>query len=620
MDNNNRTRNEQFSRYTKRLKHRFERLQTESQTLSRYRALTLIGGGILSTIAFNVHSLAGWGVGFLAAVGFSLLVVRHRKLVKGIRRLEHWLSIKQTHLARLTLDWLKLQAPKSDAVNNHPFAFDLNLIGSRSLHQLLNTAISHGGQRRLSEWLLNAPRSNDRIQHRQTLVKEVIQRSTFRDKLLLHTRIVQQRSGPWDGEQIQRWLQAHEGWTPQSWLLKGLLALTALYIPLYLLNQVFAIPAYWMIPFGLYVIVYLSHQRHIAPLLHEAAALESILTQVAEGFRYLESHSYHGQPELKKLLEPFLSPDKKPSKQLKRVARITSAASIRGNPLVWLFANLLMPWDLILVHFLQRYKSNLANVLPQWLDVWYELETICALANFAYLNPDYVFPDIENSDHQPVFNATSLGHPLLLANQKVCNDFNFNALGDMVIVTGSNMSGKSTFLRTLGVNLCLAYAGAPVNAAQFQCNRFRIFACIQVSDSLADGLSYFYAEVKRLKQLLDALNNDEELPLFFLIDEIFRGTNNRERLLGSRAYVKALAGQHGVGLLSTHDLELVQLADQFDEIENYHFRETIEDGLMKFDYQLHHGPCPTTNALTIMQLEGLPIEIGSEQHLHDTSP
>jgi DNA mismatch repair ATPase MutS len=170
------------------------------------------------------------------------------------------------------------------------------------------------------------------------------------------------------------------------------------------------------------------------------------------------------------------------------------------------------------------------------------------------------------------------------------------------------MAGKSTFLRTLGTNLCLAYAGAPVNARRFDTSLFRVFTCIKVSDSVTDGISYFYAEVKRLKALLLASDSGHGLPLFFLIDEIFRGTNNVERHLGSRAYIRSLATRPVVGAIATHDLELVKLADEIPGIVNYHFREEVRDGRMIFDYELRTGPCPTTNALKIMQIEGLPVE------------
>jgi DNA mismatch repair ATPase MutS len=181
-------------------------------------------------------------------------------------------------------------------------------------------------------------------------------------------------------------------------------------------------------------------------------------------------------------------------------------------------------------------------------------------------------------------------------------------MGEVIVITGSNMSGKSTFLRTVGVNLCLAYAGAPVNAAYLKTNLSRLFTCIQVSDSLTDGISYFYAEVRRLKALLDALEKKHDLPLFFLIDEIFRGTNNRERQIGGRAFVQSLIGGHGAGLISTHDLELIVLAEELAEVSNFHFQEEVTQGRMLFDYKVRPGPSRTTNALQIMQMEGLPVE------------
>ena len=177
----------------------------------------------------------------------------------------------------------------------------------------------------------------------------------------------------------------------------------------------------------------------------------------------------------------------------------------------------------------------------------------------------------------------------------------------IAVLTGPNMAGKSTFLRTVGVNLCLAYAGATVSADRLEASLFRIFTCIKVSDSVQDGLSYFYAEVKRLQALLSATKAGD-LPVLFLIDEIFRGTNSRERLIGSRSYIRAMSQLSATGLVATHDLELIKLADEIKGVANLHFREEVSDGRMVFDYRLRPGPCPTTNALTIMRLEGLPVE------------
>ena len=170
------------------------------------------------------------------------------------------------------------------------------------------------------------------------------------------------------------------------------------------------------------------------------------------------------------------------------------------------------------------------------------------------------------------------------------------------------MSGKSTFLKTTGVNLVLAFAGSVVNATKVETNLFRILTCININESITDGISYFYAEVKRLKNILEEIKTENAMPVFYLIDEIFKGTNNLERLIGSKSYIKTLSGLNATGLISTHDLELIKLEDSISKVSNYHFKEDILNGKMIFNYKLRKGPSPSTNALKIMETEGLPVE------------
>ena len=254
-----------------------------------------------------------------------------------------------------------------------------------------------------------------------------------------------------------------------------------------------------------------------------------------------------------------------------------------------------------------RSRLRVGESLPAWLQTWYELEALISLANFAALNPDCTYPIIDPAA-QPVFEAESLGHPLIPPGQRVYNDFSIPDLGQVTIITGSNMAGKSTFIKTVGINLRLAYAGGPVIASSLRTLPFRLHTCLRISNSIADGFSYFYAEVRCLKSLLEELEAESPFPLLYVIDEIFRGTNNRERLIGSRAYVRSVAGACGVGLIATHDLELAGLAANTPQVVNFHFRDQVQDGKLTFDYKIQPGPSPTTNALKIMELEGLPVE------------
>jgi hypothetical protein len=376
------------------------------------------------------------------------------------------------------------------------------------------------------------------------------------------------------------------------------------------------------------LLVYFGWQSSLRDLFADAAYLRDALTEFAAVSQFLERYPH--PRGVAGVCAPFLRSDERrsfgedggiqgdrirnavrderPSKLLRGVIGVASAASLQRNPFVWLPLNLLLPWDLFFAFRLEGMKARLRVLLPGWLEAWYVLEALNALANFGYLNPGATFPVVEADG--PVLEVEGVGHPLIPDGRRATNDFALAELGEVAVITGSNMSGKSTFLRTLGVNLVLAYAGGPVLARRLRVRPMRMGSSIQVSDSLADGLSYFYAEVKRLKGLLDALQGEADQPLFFLIDELFRGTNNEERRQGSEAYVRALAGGHGVGLVSTHDLELTHLADSIAGVSNFHFREEITDGRMVFDYRLRPGPCPTTNALKIMALEGLPVGEG----------
>lgn len=590
-----------------RLGRRVEKLKNEGERLTRWRQATVLLTGVVVAATVSFHEAGGGWVLALGLGFFAVQVIVHRRLSAALRRNQQWLEIKAQHRARLLLDWEHLPQALISAPPDHPFARDLDLFGPRSLQRLLDVAVSRGGSRRLQRWLSTAVPQLEPLLQRQQQVRELTSASLFRDKLRLHASRAGGAQG-WDGERLIAWLQRQGAAPSLRGLLVLLAGLAALDAVLFALQLAQGGGGYALLSLLVYASVYLLNLGKISPALDEAATLEQTLQQFANGFGYLERYGYRRRPLLAQLCAPFLDAEHRPSAQLRRVGRVVSALGVRANPLLWLLLNLVVPWDLYFYRRLNRCKATLNRDAPRWFEVWYELEALCSLANFAQLNPEYAFPELSPGS-SPVVDAVELGHPLIPKTHKVCNDFRIENLGQIVIITGSNMAGKSTFLRTVGINLCLAYAGAPVNARRMRVGLLRLFTCIQLNDSLADGFSYFYAEVRRLKRLLSELEESHGLALLFLIDEIFRGTNNRERLLGSRAYVRALVGQNGVGLISTHDLELAQLQKTSDLISNVHFKESIEDGKMRFDYTLNPGPCPTTNALTIMRLEGLPVEL-----------
>jgi hypothetical protein len=609
------TRLEQLDKQIARLKRRGEFLNAISRKYWNARRIIFVAGALLALAFCNFSgSAVAWFVAALLAVVFSIVTIFHNRVRDSIARNSLLIDIKQVQIARINLDWDHIPAADPNTfIAGHPFESDLDITGERSLHRLIDCAVTKEGSERLKSWLLNPRPDASAMDHRQKLVRELKDHSVFRDKLQLLSAFARLSTGGptrkkggsthWNSRILVDWIEQSgaKNLLPTLILLTILAVANLICVWLWLVDL---IPRIWPLVFLIYVAVSLMSQSKIATVWGELQDLEKALTHFKAVFRYLELRCYHHTPGLAEICAPFGKEGKQPSVEIRKLGRLAAALGVRTNPILALLFNVLVPWDFYFSYKLEIVKKEIAHLMPRWLDAWHELESLNSLANFAYLNPGYVFP--ERSDR---FVARSLGHPLLKPESKVCNDFELNEDQRIVILTGSNMAGKSTFLRTVGVNLALAYAGAPVNAASMQTSLFRLFTCIKVSDSVQDGLSYFYAEVKRLQALLAATEVDDELPVLFLIDEIFRGTNSRERLIGSRSYIRSLSQLRTVGLIATHDLELIKLADEIKGVTNYHFREEVLDSRMVFDYRLRSGPCPTTNALKIMRLEGLPVEI-----------
>jgi uncharacterized membrane protein YphA (DoxX/SURF4 family) len=599
-----------LERQIDRLKRRIERLEQKSNRLSWMRVLIFFGGGLLSVAIGLLTWYWGIALGVVTLVAFFAAAHLHAKVDSSLSRHEGLLRIKTVHVARMRLDWEQIPEPTYSPPSQaeHPFALDLDIVGKHSLYRLLNQAFSRDGSERLLSWLLTTSPRLDEVQRRQALVRELRPLSRFRDRLLLNSLISTRKAKEQvEGKRLLAWLKknrAPAALRPVFWILLAIQILTPVLFVVGLFTEMMQL---WPLSLLAALILFFLTANLRGDIFDDASYMSTSFGVLRAVFEYLEKYRYDNTPQLKQLCEPFFKQQNaRPSVLLKGIGLLADMATLKSNGLLWLLVNAFVPWDMFIAYRLGGYKEQLAQHLPQWLDSWFELEAVNSLATFAYLNPEYTLPEVVETT-SPLLEAEHIGHPLLLDGKKVTNSFTFSHMGEVDILTGSNMAGKSTFLRTLGVNLCLAYAGAPVNATRMRTGLYRLFTCIRVSDSVTDGYSYFYAEVRRLRQLLDALDQ-KGYPLIFFIDEIFKGTNNRERLRGSRAFVRAVAGRLCAGMISTHDLELVKLAEQLPDVRNYHFREEVVNGQMVFDYKLRQGPCPTTNALKIMQMEGLPVD------------
>ena len=597
---------------------RIERLEARGRRLSeRFTGWRFAVFAIGLPAAIITHKLGGTalGNGTLASffILFLILAWHHNKLEDRLHRLRRWQRIKQAHVARIRLNWPDIPLRQAAVPERHGYAKDLDLAGPHSLLHLIDHTISSQGQERLTSWLFDQPPQPAQWSARQTLIRELTPLSLLRDRLSLEAQAVEEADI--DGRRLLAVLQKR---VDNSSLVPMLMTETALAIVtagLLLADLLLGIGNYWMLSFGLYAVLFLSVRSRSEEIFDHAQSLHRQLERLSAVLGYVERRSYHTSSQLARLCRPLLQQQTRPSVSLKQAASVMNRLSVRAHPLVHYLINAIGPWDLAHTYRLQQLQDRIAAIAPLWFDTLAELDAAACLATFASLHPDYPWPSLHQSDETvgvngdlPILDARRLAHPLLPATVRIGNDLLLQGRGRIFLVTGSNMSGKSTFLRTIGINICLAQAGGPVCAESFRWSLVRLGSCIRVDDSLDGGLSFFYAEVKRLKTILDCAQDTQGPPVLWLIDEVFKGTNNRERLIGGRALIATLAGGNGFGLVTTHDLELTELERQLSSVTNVHFQETVAEGALHFDYRLRPGPCPTTNALRIMALEGLPVE------------
>jgi hypothetical protein len=563
----------------------------------------------LSVVILHWEAMAvQWIVLGTGTLLFGFLAFRANRRKRESIRCQKWIEWKRDQLSRVRLDWSKIE-PRASAVagTDHPFAWDLDLVGDRSLHQLLDITVSQEGSRRLEELLCLQESDRESVLRRQSLVSEMARCARFYEKLILTFRL--HSNARIEGQRILEWLDAE---STEKLYRKALSVSLGLFLGnitvlgILLFTRGAGNLPEWV---SAYLILYLSGLSVGGSWLRQYMTIGDELSKLLPVLAYVERFPYRDGSVLKHFCSGFLPGKGAPSLVVRRTQYLVSGIGLRMNIVMGAMLNLVLPWDTVFIFLLQVRKAQIRDLMRNWLKILSHLEAFACLANHASLHPDACFPVIlpdQERDTEGLFGGEAIGHPLLRPEAKVRNDFHVKN-GQVILVSGSNMSGKSTFLRTIGVNLCLAFAGGPADATSLHVSPLRIFACLQHHDSLVDGLSGFYAQIKRLKQMMSMFSAGEA-SLLYLIDEIFQGTNNRERLIGSRSFIRSVAAKNGAGIISTHDEDLTKMAESIPEVKNYHFSEDVSHKELVFDYRLRPGPCPTTNALKIMRMEGLPVD------------
>jgi hypothetical protein len=630
---------------------RTAQLARQERLAGNARVVVFLAGVVVLLLAFGAHWLSPWWL-ILPVLLYSVLLVHHERVTRDWHRSQRAVVFYENGLARLHDDW-KGHGQSGDRFRDetHPYAGDLDLFGAGSLFELLCTARTRSGEKTLASWLLQAA-APEEVRARQAAVAELRPLLDLREDLALLGGNVPagvdfDALAAWGAEaplltrQWPRWLALALGLLTTTaltgWLLSllGLLDKTTIFGRFFndLRSVPFAILIAVQASFAGYfygrvqrvlsavdrrgrdlallssVLARLERAAFTAPRLCELrAALDTpspptpLPRSGREGSKVsplspLGGRGVGGEGGRKGRAVP-------PSERIAQLGNLLDLLNSRRNQLFAPLAYLLM-WGTQMAHAIESWRAVAGPAIGRWLAVVGQFEALCALAAYGYENADDPFPEIV-TDGAPCCDGEQLGHPLLPASRCVRNDLHLTGGLRALIVSGSNMSGKSTFLRTVGINVVLALAGAPVRARRLRLSPLAVGATLRIQDSLQEGRSRFYAEILRVRQIVDLTRGP--LPLLFLLDEIFAGTNSHDRRLGAEAVVSGLVEAGAIGLVTTHDLSLTHIAEQLgSRAANVHFADHFENGVMIFDYQLQPGVVRNSNALALMRAVGLKV-------------
>ncbi len=559
----------------------------------------------LGAVGFSLaYSFGTANIGYLIGIGvlviiFIWMVSKHKRIKAQANYWESLVRINENAMRRLEGKWVEFPNTGERFVDpEHRYSADLNIFGQASLFQYVNSTTSLVGEARLAQMLI-APASLTEIEQRQQALQELSPRLDWRQHFQA-TGMLDNSNKTGDLEKLLTWAEEELSYINRHTSLLLLMPLFTLLLAA--LGYFNIIPPYiWAFTLALQIVIVALTGKTAQHTFVKTGNTVHELRRYAALLACIEPESFTA-PLLNSLRKKLTRGGADPSQQIKQLFTIVERSDMRYSSLHPLI-NIGLLWDLQTLIKLQKWRSTSGRSLRTWVEVIAEFEALSSLAGLVHDHPGWAMPEI--SVDPPALKAVALGHPLLKDEIRVCNDVELPAPGTVLLITGSNMSGKSTLLRTVGINLVLACAGAPVCAERFKCSLMDVYSSIHINDNLEKNISNFYAELLRIKLLVEAARTGK--PMLFLIDEIFKGTNSKDRILGAQAVIKSLHELGAVGLVSTHDLELSRLEKDISLIKNYHFTDRISGNEITFDYRLKTGVSKSTNALALMKIIGLEV-------------
>lgn len=591
--------------YTQRIDETLRQLsQTKTQInrISLLRVLLFVAG-FAGLILF--YRSGTWTVVLTVCctfLPFFILVKVHNRLYFRKEQLETQLKLNQDELKGLEGDYSVFDEGREFIDAGHPYSYDLDLFGRKSLFQALGRTCTHIGKQTLATWMQHHLTEKTAIETRQESIRDMSRRMEFREAFRVTGSI--NRGADSDEEEISRWSQTPSVLQHLWWVKLCLWAVPGINILLLALGLLNILSLSWFgMMFTVFVILSFGLIQRVTLIQESYGKKLKTLNRYARLITLAKGETWQA-PALRELTDKLDIDGHSPAEALTQLSKELDRLDLRNNQLLYVILEGSMFFQLRQIVRIERWKARYGKYLMGWLEAVGELDALCSLGTFAYNHPAYTYPTITN---QPFcFLARNMGHPLMPEAQCVKNDATIPSRPYFLIITGANMAGKSTYLRTIGVNYLLACMGCPVCCESLTLYPAQLITSLRTTDSLSDNESYFFAELKRLKRIIDLLDEGQEL--FIILDEILKGTNSADKQKGSLDLIRQFMRLKADGIIATHDLLLGTLADQFPEyIRNYCFEADIKDNELTFSYRLREGVAQNMNACFLMRKMGITI-------------
>ncbi len=584
----------------------FQNKSTKLKKLSRqfsiYRLLLfLMGIGVTYLLYLSFSILIAAIFGSICILIFIWLIKHHEVIKNHQKQYEILVKINENEINRSEYQLDMLDTGSEFLEQNHPYINDLDVFGENSLFQLINRTGTFIGKTQLANWLKKHHSITETVSF-QTAIEELAPQLAWRQRFEAYGKNLEDNNYGLD--QLEGWLRDKDDTVFDRRfiiLTYSMPILTILSIVVRIENLVPTIIPILFITLNFFLLF--RKRKYIFQLKANTSNNVSRLNSYLKLFKYIEKQKFKS-PLLQNLQKDLIQKNISASKAITTFFKCLNSLDMSNNP-VWAFiGNGVLLWDLRQAILLYFWKKDYSESIKIWLDTLSKIDALSSFAGFNYLHNSWTLPILNNKVYG--IQATHVGHPLLPPKQRVSNPVLLNEKGVIHVITGSNMSGKSTYLRTVGINLLLAQLGLRVCAKSFECSSMRIFSSMRTHDSLKQNTSAFYAELLRLKDLIELVKKDGKT--IFLLDEVLKGTNSKDRYQGAKSLINQLSKLNGIGFVSTHDLELSKLAETTQKIKNFSFNSEIKGSEIIFDYQLTEGICSSFNASQLMRNIGIDID------------